>query len=104
MESFEITSSLTNNSYLFKNDALVVSGIFNEDATTHTLRDINGTCYKKNSQGEQGEYVGNFNGYMRDGEIRYSLSDMSRRDSILVWDAIDGIERNVLNDADNGGE
>jgi hypothetical protein len=38
---------------------------------------------------------------MRDGEIRYSMSEMSRRDSNLVWDAIDGIEPYILGENTN---
>ena len=39
--------------------------------------------------------IGTFNGYMRDGEVRYNMSEMSRRDSNKVWDAIDEIEQNI---------
>jgi hypothetical protein len=46
--------------------------------------------------GGQGEYIGNFNGYMRDGEVKYSISEMSRKDANKVWDAIDEIEQNIL--------
>lgn len=92
MESFNITSSTLNSNYEFKNDYVVVNGNFAKDAKTDVLSNISGTAYRKNAQGEQGEYIGNFNGYMRDGEIKYSLSEMSRADSNLVWDAIDSIE------------
>ena len=96
MESFEITSSTLNNNYEYKNDYVVVNGNFVKDAKTDVLSNISGTAYRKNAQGEQGEYIGNFNGYMRDGEIKYSLSEMSRQDSNLVWDAIDAIEVHVI--------
>ena len=98
MESFEITSSTLNSNYEFKNDYVVVNGNFVKDAKTDALSNISGTAYRKNAQGEQGEYIGNFNGYMRDGEIKYSLSEMSRQDSNLVWDAIDAIEANIINE------
>lgn len=96
MESFEITSSTLNSNYEFKNDYVVVNGNFVKDAKTNNLTNISGTAYRKNTQGEQGEYIGNFNGYMRDNEIKYSLSEMSRADSNLVWDAIDAIEAHVI--------
>lgn len=95
MESFEITSSTNNSNYEYKNDYVVVNGNFAKDAKTDSLTNISGTAYRKNAQGEQGEYIGNFNGYMRDGQIKYSLSEMSRQDSNLVWDAIDAIEINI---------
>ena len=96
MGTFNITSSSLNNQYTFSNESLIVSGNYNMDATNNTLQNISGSVYNVPAQqGQQGEYIGNFNGYMRDGGIRYSMSEMSRRDSMLVWDAIDEIEANI---------
>lgn len=102
MGTFTVTSSALNNSYQYKDNVVIVIGSYNIDNTTSTLQNVNGTVYNQNQDGEQGEYIGNFNGYMRDGEVRYSLSEMSRRDSNKVWDAIDEIEQNIL--GTNGGE
>ena len=96
MGTFTVTSSNLNNGYNYKDSAVIVTGSYNKDATTNTLQNVSGQVYRQDAQGEQGDYIGNFNGYMRDGEIRYSLSEMSRRDSNLVWDAIDGIEPYIL--------
>ena len=43
---------------------------------------------------------------MRNGEIKYSVSEMSRKDSNLVWTAIGEIEPYVLgeNQEENAGE
>ena len=92
-----MTSSAMNNSYEYKDNAVIVTGTYNIDNTTSTLQSVNGTVYLQNQDGQQGEYIGNFNGYMRDGVIRYSLSEMSRAQSNLVWNAIDGIEPNITN-------
>ena len=93
---FNIVSSTLNTSYNYK-DVIIVQGSFVKDATTGNLTSINGQCYRKNAQGEQGDYIGNFNGYPQaDGEITYDLSQMKRSDSNLVWDAIDDIESQVL--------
>ena len=92
MGTFTVTSSNLNNGYNYKDSAVIVTGSYNKDATTNTLQNVSGQVYRQNAQGEQGDYIGNFNGYMRDGEIRYSMSEMSRRDFNLVWDAIEGIE------------
>lgn len=96
MGTFEVTSSTLNNQYSFKDENLVVNGAYVKDAQNNTLQSISGACYLITESGEPGDYVGNFNGYMRDDEIRYSLSEMSRKDSNKVWDAIDEIEQNVL--------
>ncbi|MBQ6378036.1 MAG: hypothetical protein IJJ56_04500 [Prevotella sp.] len=104
MGTFKVTSSNSNNQYEYKDNVVVVIGNYNTDNTTSTLQNVSGTVCQQNQDGEQGEYIGNFNGYMRDGEIRYSLSEMSRRDSNKVWDAIDEIEPYVTGQNANDGE
>ena len=106
MGTFEVTSSTLNNQYSFKDENLVVNGAYVKDAQNNTLRSISGACYLITESGEPGNYVCNFNGYMRDGEIKYSVSEMSRKDSNLVWTAIGEIEPYVLgeNQEENAGE
>jgi hypothetical protein len=101
MGTFTITSSTLNNGYDFKNASVTVQGSYTKDATTDTLQNVSGQVYEL-AVGGSGEYIGNFNGYMRDGEVRYSLSEMSRRKSNMVWDAIDEIEMNII--GSNNGE
>lgn len=95
MSTFNVTSSTLNNNYEYKNGVVIVTGSYSKNATTDTLQRINGSAYNDNN-GEQGDYIGNFDGYMRDNEVRYSLSEMSRKDSNKVWDAIDEIEVYVI--------
>ena len=95
MKEFNVTSSTLNSSYNYK-DAIIVQGSFVKDAATDTLQSINGSCYRINASGQQGDYIGNFNGYPQGDEITYDLSQMKRSDSNLVWDAIDDIEAEVL--------
>ena len=101
MGTFVIKSSTLNNQFEYSDESLIVVGNYAKDAQNDELQNVSGSCYRNNG-GEQGEYVGNFNGYMRDGEIRYSMSEMSRKDSNKVWDAIDEIEANIL--GENQGE
>ena len=97
MEKFDVLSSQLNESYKYLNDDLVVDGNYSKDGKTGDLVSISGNAYQKTSSGEKGNYIGAFNGYMReDGEVKYSLSEMSRAQSNMVWDAIDGIEKYVL--------
>ena len=96
MGTFNVISSTLNSQYEYKDANLFVTGNYAKDATTNTLQNVSGSCYRITPDGGQGDYVGNFNGYMRDGEILYSLSEMSRKDSNKVWDAIDEIEANIL--------
>lgn len=94
--TFNIKSQTNNSDYEYKNTQVFVNGSFAKDITTGDLKNINGSCYHVDQSGNMGAYIGNFNGTMRDGEVRYSLSDMTRQDSNLVWDAIDDIEPYVL--------
>ena len=101
MGNFNITSSSLNNQYTFDNDSVIVQGNYNLDAANNELKNVSGTAYRKNEQDQQGEYIGNINGYMRDGVVKYSISEMSRRDANLVWDAIDEIEANIMGENSN---
>ena len=95
MGTFTVTSSDLNCGYEYKNESVEVSGSYSKDATTDTMMNVSGTAYVTTPDG-RGDYIGNFNGYMRDGEVRYSLSEMSRKNSNLVWNAIDEIELNII--------
>ena len=96
MGTFNIKSSTLNSQFDYKNDAIIVTGNFAKDATSDQLQNISGSCYRINSAGEQGDHIGNFNGFMRNGKMLYSLSEMSREDSLAVWDAITEIEQYII--------
>jgi hypothetical protein len=96
MGTFNIISSQLNNQYEFQDENLKVTGAFAQDATNNQLQNINGSCYEVGQGGQPGNYVGNFQGYMRDGEVKYSISEMSRRNANKVWNAIDEIESHIL--------
>ncbi len=106
MGTFNIISSTLNNQYTYTDENLIVNGNYTNDAKTNALQSIAGTCYRALPEGGMGDFVGNFNGYIRDGEIKYSVSEMSRKDSTLVWTAIGEIEPYVLgeNQEENAGE
>ena len=96
MSTFVINSQTLNAQYEYKDSSIIVQGNFVKDAANGTLQSIYGSCYRPNQEGGQGEFIGNFNGYPRNGEIRYDLSEMTRSDSNLVWNAIDAIEAEIL--------
>ncbi len=100
MGQFTIKEQTNSATYEYINDDIIVNGNYQKDGTTGELKNINGTCYD-NNDGEPGRYIGNFSGYMRDGEVRYSISEMSRKDSNKVWDAIDEIEPYVMGENTN---
>ena len=98
--TFNVTSRSENANYEYKHEgnAIVVNGNYTKDLASGKIQTINGSCYRMTQEGAAGEYFGNFNGYMRDGseEVRYSMSEMARRDANKVWDAIDEIEPAIL--------
>jgi hypothetical protein len=106
MGNFVVKNQMSNVQFEFTNSTMIVHGMYVKDATTNKFQSYTGQCYRKNAQGQQGEYFGNYNGYLRDGssEVKYSMSEMSRRDSNLVWDAIDEIEPYVLGTDSNTEE
>ena len=95
MSTFNITSSTLNSNFTYVNDNLSINGSFQQDAKTDELQTISGTAYKPNGEGQQGTYIGNFNGRMVNGVMKYTLSDMTRQDTMLVLDAIDEIEQYI---------
>lgn len=101
MGTFKVTSSKLNNQYTYSNATVYVTGNYNIDNFTNSLKDVHGSCFHMEN-GEQGEYFGDLNGYLRDGELKYSISEMTRRDANTVWDAIDEIEQNIM--GQNGEE
>ena len=94
--TFVIKKQTNNVNYEYTNSEIIVNGNCVKDGTTDALQNINGSCYRKNQDGTQGEYFGNFTGVVRaENDIRYSMSEMSRRDANKVWDAIEEIEEAV---------
>jgi hypothetical protein len=96
MSKFTITSSKKDRTYIYESEDINVNGSYQLDEETGQLLNITGACYRPNPQPGSSDYIGNFNGVSRNGEIKYSLTEMSRKDSMLVWDAIDEIESNIL--------
>ena len=94
MSKFNVINSTLNTTYTFENENVVINGSFQKDAKTDELQNISGTAYQPAAEG-QGQYIGNFNGRMVNGVMKYSLSDMTRQDTLLVLDAIDEIEQYI---------
>jgi hypothetical protein len=95
MKSFEIKSSETSSQFIYKNDELIVRGVFTKNTDTQELLSINGTCYA-NYEGEQGRYIGNFVGELRDGAIKYNFVDTSLADIERIKEAIRDIESEII--------
>lgn len=95
MSEFKILISTQNDTYQYDSESLSINGVSQKDAKTDELQNISGTAYKPNGETQQGTYVGSFNGRMVNGVMKYTLSDMTRQDTMLVLDAIDEIEQYI---------
>ena len=93
MGTIKVTSSTLNTNFTYENENLFINGSYQKDAKSDELKNISGSCYKPKSGSQTGEYVGNFNGRNDSGTMKYSLSDMTRQDTIVILDAIEEIEQ-----------
>ena len=93
---YQVTDETINTSYICKREGIIVQGTHVKNSVSGEIQSVNGTCYRPNEKGETGENFGNFNGYPRGGELKFSLSEMTRSDSNLTWGAIDEIESEIL--------
>ena len=95
MGTFNITSSVLNRNYNYVNTDVIVEGNYSIDESESTVKSVSGTVYHQ-TEGERGEYIGNFNGFVRNEELKYSISELGRKDSTLVWNAIEEIESHIM--------
>lgn len=100
MGTIKVTSSALNVNITYENENLFINGTYQKDAKSDELKNISGTCYKSEDGAQTGDYIGNFNGRNENGVMKYSLSDMTRQDTIMVLDAIDEIEK-FINEGEN---
>ncbi len=84
-------SSLLQENYSFEDENLIGNFNVQKDVVAGTVTNINGQMYRL-VDGKQGDYVGNFTGSLRNGEMKYCLSEMTKEDSALMWTAIEEIE------------
>lgn len=102
MEKFEIKSQNLTTQYEYENESVTVTGNYKSDKQETTVSGIDGQVFATAEGNGRGAYIGNFTGTIGSEGMEYSLSKMTRRNTNLVWDAIDGIEARVL--PQEGGE
>ena len=104
MGTFSVKNQTSKTSFEYKNSKMIVAGNFEKCVSKGTLTSYTGQCYRLNDKGQQDEFIGNFNGFSRNGGqgIKYSLSEMNRKDSTDVWDTIEEIEPHVLGEEQAG--
>lgn len=95
MGTIKVTSATLNTNLTYESESLFINGSYQQDSQSGELKTISGTCYKPKDVVQTGEYIGNFNVRNENGTMKYSLSDMTRQDTIIVLDAIADIEKYI---------
>ena len=97
MGNFEIVSSMLNINFKFNNENVSINGSVQKDGKTGDMQTLSGACYTPSESGE-GDHIGNLSGHNRDGQMRYSISEMSTKDMEAVRSAITEIEQDINNE------
>jgi hypothetical protein len=92
---FVITNEFMKQEYNVTMDGVLATGSIERQGEQVTT--INGMVFEKTAEGTQGNYIGNFNGRMVDGQMKYSFSEMNHEQAELVWGVIGVIEANIFN-------
>lgn len=87
MSTFQIKQSNVHQQYEYADENVAVTGQIVKDGQSGEVKSITGNMTKS------GSYLCNFSGTMRDGNIRYSVSDVAQQDANDVWAAIAAIEQ-----------
>lgn len=96
MGNLVIKNEVSKTTFEYSNDKMIAQGEY-EKGLQGKLKTVRATCFHKNEDGTIGTSFGNFNGIMHtDGKVHYSMSEMSREDSMTVWCAIDEMEPEII--------
>ena len=93
MGNYIETSSKIVTQYEYENGTLTARGEHRRDVTGGQVETINGTV------SDGGQYVGDFSGRLRGEGMKYSLSEMTKEQSNVVWGVIADIEAEIATDA-----
>lgn len=93
-------SLATQADYVDATSDLTINVSYNQDSTTSTLKNINGTIYKTANM----TYAGNYSGQPQDGEMEYSISGVKSKDMAKVFAAIEDIEELIEGENSNAEE
>lgn len=71
MGTFTVKNRQTTTQYEYENEQVIAIGNYTENTESSEVLSISGEQRTKD-----GQYIGNFNGYKRDGEMVFSYSDV----------------------------
>jgi hypothetical protein len=85
---FEITNQNINTQFEFDAEKVIIQGNFVKTDKDGNLKSVQGNVFAKNEDGTIGVGIGNFNGYVRGGQMKYTLSEMSCENAVLILQTI----------------
>ncbi len=89
MENVTIKTATTRKEFTYVGEDLYVEGAVERDNSTQQVTTVNGELYTKEYGTDQrANYIGNFNGWMSSGQMKYDLHDMDAENTILAADLI----------------
>lgn len=97
MSKLNITQQTMVTRYEYSGDgAVTAQGEYRVNSITGKLEAVSGTVY------DNGQYIGDYNGYQRNDAVKYSLSEMTKEQSDVVWAVIADIEPQITPEEEGG--
>ena len=96
MIEFKKTSATLNENYDYSDDSVMGTVNVHSDPETNAIVSMNGQVYEKTKEGTQGAYIGNFNGQMQNGVMKYTTSQMTREQNNIVMDLVEELEQELI--------
>lgn len=90
---FEILEEKMVKNYKTETESAIAFG--NVDYHDGEVEKIGGQVFE-NKESKQGEFIGTFNGRIENGELIYTISEMTKEQYDICWEVIATIEANIL--------
>ena len=101
---FEITNQNINTQFEFDAENVIIQGNFVKTDKDGNLKSVQGNCFKKNEDGTIGQGIGNFSGHIRGNFMKYTISEMTCQDAVVVLEAIAKLEPNIVGEKTDNNE
>jgi hypothetical protein len=94
MGTFKKVNEQTIIEYGYDNKNVIVVGREIKNAE-NKLESVDGNVYRKNENGERGEYICNFTGTVKDEKVKYAMSAIDIEDMGIVKSMMEELEPNL---------
>lgn len=98
MGTFTVKNRQTTTQYEYENAQVIAIGNYTENTESSEVLSISGEQRTKD-----GQYIGNFNGYKRDGEMVFSYSDVPQEYMGVFQQAVTEVVAEII-PAEGGAE